>query len=70
MENKISKNDIIKAYKQTFNTESGKEVLKHLESRCFYDKIMFNGNDSELNLREGMRFVLLGIKKKLEEEEK
>ena len=66
---KIERNDLIKAYKQIFNTDSGKKVLDDLANKCFYNKLMFTGNSDELNLREGMRNVYLLILKMLKTEE-
>ena len=51
-----------KAYISTFNSESGKEVLKDLERRCFQHTTTFSKDINLLAFNEGKRSVILHIK--------
>ena len=50
-----------KSYLSTFNCESGKKVLKHLEQHCFVKGTTFNDNPQRLAFNEGQRSIYLHI---------
>ena len=61
------------AYKQTFSSDTGKEVLEDLKKRCsFYSTSHIKGDSHESAFLEGTRSVILFINnmlnKKLTEE--
>ena len=49
------------AYCQTFGTEAGALVLKHLQERCFKRHTTYQGDATEALVNEGSRKVLLTI---------
>lgn len=51
----------VKAFKDTFATESGKIVLQELVRECGLLKNTYRGNSEELLFNEGKRNVLLYI---------
>jgi len=54
------------AYKDTFNTESGKKVLHDLCKSCHIYKSTMDSNPHEMAYKEGERSVVLRILKTLE----
>lgn len=56
------------AYKQTFNTEVGKEVLKDLQARCFKYMTTFTGEPNGTLVNEGARQILLTIEELMSDE--
>lgn len=50
-----------KSYLSTFNSESGKKVLKDLERRCWSKATTFNENTCRLAFNEGQRSIYLHI---------
>ena len=50
-----------KAYKDTFSSGSGVEVLEDLRKRCYGDYTTFTRDSLELAFREGIRSVYLYI---------
>jgi len=50
------------AYKQTFSSDTGKEVLEDLKKRCsFYNTTHIKGDSHESAFLEGTRSVILFI---------
>ena len=71
--NKEDLKQLIRAYKQVFESDQGKKVLKDLEKRCSYHTTThIKGDSHESAFLEGTRSVILFIKnmlsKKPEEE--
>ena len=50
-----------KDYLATFNSETGKKVLAHLEKICFINRTTYSAEGKTL-LNEGMRYVIVHIK--------
>ena len=50
-----------KSYNSTFNSESGKKVLKDLERHCFVKGTTFNEESLRLAFNEGQRSIYLHI---------
>ena len=50
-----------KSYNSTFNSESGKKVLKDLERHCFIKGTTFNEKSLRLAFNEGQRSIYLHI---------
>ncbi len=58
--NKIT--SLKKAFLSTFNSESGKVVLEHLEKTCYVNRTTYSPEPNKLALNEGMRYVIVTIK--------
>lgn len=56
------------AYKQTFGTEAGQEVLKDLQKRCFKYQSTIDPNPYITASNEGVRQVLLTIEELMSDE--
>ena len=48
-------------YQATFDTETGKRVLKHLKAKCYEGKTTFHLDSRQHAFNEGGRAVLLDI---------
>lgn len=49
----------------TFNSDSGKKILKHLENSCFWNRTTYPNSPNDFNrlaFNEGQRSVVLHIK--------
>lgn len=50
------------SYRQAFGTDSGKQVLKDLQMRCFKNSSTYvPGDPNGININEGSRRILLHI---------
>ncbi len=58
--------DVRIAYRECFNSEHGKIVLKDLERRCFIADTTFNRDPYVSAFQEGTRSVVIHIKQLME----
>ena len=62
----MSKQEVVTAYEQTFNSAVGEKVLKDLEDK-FYNTMSFNTNDPYgTAFKEGQRYIVQYIKNMLQ----
>ena len=59
--------EIILAYRPTFNTDDAQRVLSDLKSRFGFEATTFSGNPQETSFNEGQRATVLLIVRMLTE---
>ena len=59
--------DLKLAYRRTFNTEDGEQVLDDLKTRFGFETTTFSGNPHETSFNEGQRATVLLIVRMLTE---